>query len=599
MLACSPAYKIAIKASQRRETALIMVDFAGDVDYPLATSVVASSTQIGYSASDIIDGIFRESQIAYEGTHIPATITGPALGWKGTQEADGNGELAAPEVITIVYPEIDSSHIWLVGSEWNYPTDFTCRVHHAGGYTTLTSTANTNYMWSHTNTAFIGIDEIVFTITKIATRSDEYATVYEAGIIQKVCFGMQDIITMSGTEEVVSPGRALGKISANDITVVLHNKLRRFAISNVDSPFYGLMVPDLRLKAYVGLEITTDSFEMIPLGVFRTLDWKVDTSAPEFTLGGTDRLASYASIKAPKFLPAQNLTLEDYINSIDTKLTLDMVIDTVRVSNPPFCYSLATNLLEVLQEIAEALPGTIYVDKLDQLRVRPYNFIAGVPVATWTDHDMILSAAGLQEFNTAYSSILIKQRNIKPKPNIEVATVDAVTLATEYVNLDTLPFQGNVLYIESVTLLNSSQTNIEGLQASPREYSVNLHNVGVSTDTITLKIRACTFDENPTELIYPDPNYSGVYSRQLTIDNPLLQVESECSAYATQVFTVLVNPTSEHRLRVRWDAAVELLDQILVDDPTEGINNLQCLVLKQTWDFDGALLAEVDCRRLN
>lgn len=601
MLISSSEYKAKVKELDRSEIGMLLVDFNGDKEYPLASSISASTTKVGYSTADIIDGVFRESDIMYTGSYIPAALTSAAIGWKGTRTSNSNGTLNVAETIAIGYVPFDIGNFWLVGTDTNYPVDFTMRVHHSGGYTTITVVGNSKVIWSVAGTTYTDVDEILFTITKISATDGENATIVEGGAVTKVCFGMYDLISMSGTEEVNSPGHSIGIISANDVSITLIDPEGMFVMSNLQSPFYNLMKPKIRLQPFVGIAVDStpvDTYEMIPLGVFRSNDWASQNNAIQFTVEGTDRMNEYNKVSSPKFLPAQNMTLEEYVISVDDYCNLNATIDPIRVSSPYLCYSLTKKLRDLLQEIAEALPGTIYIDRLNAVRIRPFDFATdSTPVDTWSDDDSIIEVINPQQFSTCYSSIKIRQRNIKTTSNQRVVFLETVVLNSEFLTLVNIPFMQSVLYIEAIKIFGSEQVEFVSIDANPVEYTMLLQNNGLQEETVKIEITACVFNENPIDTVYLEPIYSTLYEKELLIDNPLMQVRAECADYANHLFDILANPTSEYEVNVRWDPSIELLDQVTLNDPSEKVDNIQCVILRQDWVFEGNLTAIVSGKR--
>ena len=301
MLNVSNDFLTAIKADENRTDALAIVDFGPELDYPFAT-VVASSTAVGFYADQICDGIMTYLDKAYTGNYIPSVFNDPIVGWKGTQVSDASGSLASSEIITITYDELTHGNFFVVGTEDNYPVDFTIEVFDTGWTTIATVTGNTDYLYA-LKTSNYTFTKVRITITKISLGAGNYAQLMEAGAVLNICFTSDEMNYVNVLEEAFSDNSPIGSPSANTVALSLYND-GTYVLSNTSSYLYGLMRPGRRIRPYVGVEVSDDTFECVPLGVFWSEDWIVEKKATEFVLNGFDRMRKTMGIEYPQLPPA-------------------------------------------------------------------------------------------------------------------------------------------------------------------------------------------------------------------------------------------------------------------------------------------------------
>jgi hypothetical protein len=303
MLNVSNDFDTAVKANSMSSDALVIVDFGPELDYPFA-SVVASTTAANFYADQVCDGVLDYLDRAYTGNYIPALFNDPLVGWKGTYQANGSGTLSTQETLEITYTEeITTGNFFVVGTEENYPVDFTIETYDSGWSTLVTVTDNDAPLYSY-NTGELSFTKVRVTITKISLASD-YAHVLEAGAVLCVCATRNDIKELDLLEEAFPESDVpLGRISANNFSVTLYNQDGRYNPSNSYSYLHGLMRPKLRLRPYVGVEVAEDEYECVPLGIFWTEDWSVPSKQSLFvTLNCFDRLHKTVDIAYPQLAP--------------------------------------------------------------------------------------------------------------------------------------------------------------------------------------------------------------------------------------------------------------------------------------------------------
>lgn len=250
MLEVSSAYKNAIKAASRETKCVVKLDFNNEWDFPFAT-VTASGT----NTDQLCDGRWQASDLYYDSFEdFPEVLKMPSVGWIGTSTSDSSGTLDTPEVIEIEYTEaLSTPNFWVVGSDANYPVDFTIEIDEGAGYALLvTVTANTSSFYSY-RVARRTVSKFKLTITKISAINTN-ATLFECGGIGSLVFEDEDISALELLEELnADDTNPFGSISSNECAISIKNEQQRFIPVNRNSPFYGMFKPRMRFQPYMGV----------------------------------------------------------------------------------------------------------------------------------------------------------------------------------------------------------------------------------------------------------------------------------------------------------------------------------------------------------
>lgn len=104
-------------------------------------------------------------------------------------------------------------------------------------------------------------------------------------------------------EDIDSGSIPVGNISSNEINIRLDNSDRKFTLGNINSPLHGLLKKNLKVRAWLGVELDSGETEWVPLGVFYTIDWSAPESELYCHVTARDRLdqlreTDYSSAKA-------------------------------------------------------------------------------------------------------------------------------------------------------------------------------------------------------------------------------------------------------------------------------------------------------------
>ena len=301
------------------------------------------------------------------------------MGWWGNQLSGVSGNFASPyPSLSVNFLERPIVSLKVVGDNQRqeYPVNFTIDLLNTDNVILHTETivGNTSIVWEkNLSSAITQVASILLTITKWS-HSGRQAKICEFyTMIQEVYEG-KDLISFNLLEEMVANSNSLpiGTVSSNDFSLKLSNKTKKFDAGNTQSPLYGQLKANRRIKAWLGIERDDLTKEFVPLGTFWSKDWDVPSNGVHAATSGWDRLSfltgTYTSgemtnvtlydLTADLFSHA-GLSPEEYW--IDTELQ-DYII--------PYVNLVDIQYKEVLRKIAEVCLGNVYCDRLGIIKVQ-------------------------------------------------------------------------------------------------------------------------------------------------------------------------------------------------------------------------------------
>lgn len=398
----SPEFNEKMKALERKVLAKAVIDYTDpflDQSIQIDTNEQASVSYPAHVADAVAEPFAKilslDGSCKADGTYALAPDPDEAethqMGWWGKQLAGTGGAFTAPyPTLTVTHEPRPVHTLKVVGDskrgEW--PVDFRIDLY-AQDDTLLRSesvTGNTDVAWAMTLPApILDVAKQVLTITRWSHESRQ-AKILEFFTSIQETYLAGDLMSFNLLEEseVSQASIPIGNISANEVTIALNNRTRKFDIENEQSPLKGLLKVNRRVRLWIGVEVNGTP-EWVPLGTFWTLDdWNSPDDSMRATVTARDRLellrkSTYQSSQvmidvslgalAENVLQDAGLKPEQYY--IDPALYSTIV---------PYAWFPPVDHREALRLIAEAGLAVCYADREDVIRLERFDSGTTEPV---------------------------------------------------------------------------------------------------------------------------------------------------------------------------------------------------------------------------
>lgn len=590
----SPNYDTNVKALGRSTTGLLLIDFTENPDL-LDGVVTATSTLDGTTPpSSVISGRIQNHDFSSIG--LTTELASPNKGWQSLATADGSGNLTTPQVVTITYPgAITAQNFWWVAQSVYHPVDFSVEYFNAGSWHPLsTRTAYTGSNWGFRNASPITFTAIRITVSKIVPVGGN-VRLFAFGPVGRVVLDSKDITDFSILEDTFQEGETpVGQVTSNILDATINNLYKWYTSSNEDSPFYGLLQPNLRVEVYGGLLVDTDTYEYVPYGTFFTTEWSTPSTSYEAKFTAYDCLRKIMENPTPMLPAFVNTSVEFLIDRLFEELGLvagtDYVIDPS--IDVPIKYGWYPDKLveTVLQKLSEAGNVFINVDRQGVIQVQPFIQSNALDL-TITDTDMILSADNPQLYRNVCIALEMELYVATLGDVVELARIEEISLnagaSITYENLALNNYP--IAEITNIRIQGDggayfTVTNVDyGSDAA----NITLTNTDSVAHEVTMIVKGKPIQTTSTILRVDTGNTWG--DKVVKLSNPLIQDETFATSYANSLTNFLKDNHRQYLADWRVNPKLEVNDTIDITDVTDGIIGTDLMVSQLKVLFDGGL----------
>ena len=413
--------------------------------------------------------------------------------------------------------------------------------------------------------------------------------------------GDQDIAAFTLLEEAyaesISP---LGALSSNEFTLALNNREHRFTTTNTASPFYGKLIPNIKVIAYLGLEVSEDTFEYVNLGTFRSQDWDTTSSDIEVSTVCHDRLYDLGQLDCPPIPVIQNTTLKDMFIYLFRSLGLsntEYEVDNTLSYSLKYGWFPNGKVKDALQQMAEGGSCLIYVSRDNKIKVRN-TFSGYTRVGYIDDQTQVISASIPQKYLKIYNQVGVTQKTPFIRDVEQILKLDKIVIEPGTRTLSKIEFStGPIAIMSQVQCSNGVFTKVKSFTHTAWNTTIVIENTGPTAETIDIIAYGQKIEFVDTEATVQIAVDTFVGERKLTINNMYIQSDSVVKDYAARILQFVSDPGAYVEVSYRGNPAIELWDVLLLDDTADKITGFEIVPLRNSLDFDGSLTAKMTALR--
>ncbi len=383
MIKVSQKYKESVYAPTRRTTAKVSFEILDNEAYsdntPIATSEAPISRKHQLTNKIRIMShkyaTFERDYFRLDGSfYIPPKPNEDEseLGWWSDDICDENGIFTPYQVLEFDFTEEHNSMGLTITFDVltkEYASDFDIEVYRIDG--TLIHTENVVDNDKPTYVMIHGLDnygKIIITIKKwVKPFRRVRITEVDFGVIKD--YEDDKLVNLNIIEEI---NIISDRIPSNEIRFTIDNSSREFNILNPEG-FYRFLKERQDVKASIGIEISENEFEFIPMGKFYLTEWQSDEGALTTTFIARD---IFELLENKEYTSINNTNLYDLAEDILLKANVeDYYIDGElrNISTNGFDESLDSR--KALQYIGIAGKSAIYQDRQGTLQIKQFKVL--------------------------------------------------------------------------------------------------------------------------------------------------------------------------------------------------------------------------------
>ncbi len=413
--------------------------------------------------------------------------------------------------------------------------------------------------------------------------------------------GDEDIAAFTLLEEACAESLSpLGALSSNEFTLTLNNREHRFTPTNTESPYYGKLIPNIKVIAYLGLEIIEDTYEYINLGTFRSQDWDTTSSDVEVSTVCHDRLYDLGQLDCPSIPIVQNTTLRDMFIYLFRSLGLNATeyeVDSTLSYPLKYGWFLNGKVKDTLQKMAEGGSCLVYVDRDNKIKVR--NTFSGYNrVGYLDDQTQVIRSSIPQKYLKIYNQVSVIQKTPFVRDVEQILKLDKIVIEPGIRTLSKMEFStGPIAIISQMQCSNGVFTKIKSFTHTAWNTTITIENTGPTAETIDIIAYGQKIEFVDTEATVQIAADSFIGERKLTINNMYIQDEIVAKDYAARILQFVSDPGAYVEIDYRGNPAIELWDVLLLNDTADKIAGFEIVPLRNSLDFDGSLTAKMTALR--
>jgi len=410
-------------------------------------------------------------------------------------------------------------------------------------------------------------------------------------------FTEQDIQKMTLLEELKAESNTpLGFVSSNELTIDFVNVTGDFTPSNPNGKYYQKLLPNILIKPYLGLILSDNTVEWIPLGVFWSNNWN-SSSQTITTVNAYDILYNINQKDMLLIRAQENCSLYDMFKTLFDALEISNYTIDERLKQ----YKISLGFYEdtvgaTLQAMAVA--GNCYVkaDRYGNIVVKS-NFTNKTPVASFTDDINIMETQNPQDYTKIYSEVSTNYIMPSIQEENEIVKIDNFKIPVGTTTFDNLSFSSPVYKVTQVNLINSKYSSITAVKCGTRGIAITVNNT-VADEEVTLQVIGHPIQTTALNYAVQDAeavSKIGVKTFRIS-NNNFIQTLDTAKEYANSVLQYVKNPMSQYTIKTRGNMAIEVGDIITIADSVNKIPEMNVLVVRQNMVYDGGLEVDINAQ---
>jgi hypothetical protein len=646
LLPVSSEYLNKILATRRQVLGKVVVNYSDpflDPSVEVGANESAYISQVAQSADNRDEATHKWASLdgswVLDGTYFLCPDTAKAalanqMGWWGSTLAGTDGAFAEPyPTLTTTFSARPVRCVVVNGDDKReeYPVDFNIYIY---ADTTLlhtvevTDNEDISYQKDLIDLNLSGVTKLVLEITRWSHTGRQVKILEFFAVVQETYIG-GDLFNISLLEErEFSDGSLpIGNISANELTVQIYNKDRKFDAGNTTSDLYGLVRPNRRIRAWLGFianedyeaeeddalmflgmisDVSATAIEWLPLGVFWSGDWTVPEDDIYAEVTALDRLdlLTRSTFAGPVY---QNITVYDLAKKVLDDTGYPYWIDDGLKSYiiPWGWFENDVTHRECLRIIAEASLSQVYADRSGVIRVEGPDYLATTKttsVKTLTTDDYF-GKDNPANYTELANYIEITTQPVVAADEDEIYRSDeAVPIVAGETQTVTIEFSSvpAINYVATLEAAEDDDGNTIALPAGLTIQDVIYYAwgaeviVGGATEegVYILVVNGKPLEVQGSKKIVASDAQSIRENGKLSYtfeDNHLLQSTEMAQAIADKCLELSKDPRHDLELDWRGDPALALGDRITV--PDSKTTTADFYVISNSLEYDGTLSA--------
>ena len=369
----------------------------------------------------------------------------------------------------------------------------------------------------------------------------------------------------------------LGQVSSNELSFDLYNDTGIFTPTNTNSPYYGKIKKDIKVKAYGRAGVDTSWDE---LGTFYVKSWSTAASGLVASVTANDKLYDVFDAPVPPYKVTKDVSVQDLLESYFAALGVEATLRGdfghmlqyayVGTNNKTFLNDLTNGALAMCY--GNRRDGVDIISRLDSHKLR----------ATITDNDQIIDITTSQTIDAGYDGVSVTCNSKQESTNGVILAIKGQVLEpgdTALTNLNIV--EGPIVRLGYAETLGVGTTFAKKVTASP--YHVNLHMVNEEAVAQVVDINVAGTVLQTISSVEADKG-----NNLLELDSNYIQTPAQCSEVARYLRKAIKVATPTLNVETRGNFKLLLGDMIHVQSDKFKVDFMG-VIIRSRYSYEGGL----------
>lgn len=386
-------------------------------------------------------------------------------------------------------------------------------------------------------------------------------------------------------ETGVEAYKLLGNVSSAELQLELDNLTGKFTPLNPDSPYYGKLVPGVKVEVFYRLRTSEVGFEEVPMGVFFTGEWLASSDSLTARVTCLDRLSQLFQVEVPPIPIQQHSTLEQLFRTLFRAMGLsdeEFVIDSTLPIRVPVAFVLGELFIDAVGHLTEASLTYLTTDRYGRLYVQCLMNTAPA-VKDMFGHTNIISTKNTAQIYKTYEAATAAYATyvVAEIPD-SLTNMSGVSLKTGLNTIKLSGIQNIVADVQAIIITqNVNDIIVRKLAIGAHKIVLTVYNPGrdqnVDIEVLGRKLKETKIVPQATRV------------RELRIENPYIQDRGSAEFYGRLMTPLVTDPSASISITGTGDPALDLLDTVLVADTRNGVPEQLYNIMRMKLNYDGAI----------
>ena len=405
-------------------------------------------------------------------------------------------------------------------------------------------------------------------------------------------FDETSISGMTLLEETFAEGTTpLGSVSSNELTISFNNQDNDFSPRNTSSPYYGKLVPNVKVVPYIGIKVADDTYEYVNLGTFYTTNWSAITSSIIADVICHDYMYNVANKPMPQIPIQEDKNIGNMFNVLFNAMGIssdNYEIDDIAQSMLIAAFESGEDVKvrHSMQSLAERGLVNVFCDRTNKIKVMRNNNVESTPSFNWKDTDLIINSDIPSDYSNIFSQIELGYHIPYVGASSSVLSITGLTIPAGGITISKIEFSSIVGAVESVNLIGAVNSYIDSMTIGGRTISLVIENTGVDE---VVDIKVIGLPVNTVDAIYEETDATAqavVGDIKLPLDSEYMQRKTDAINYVSKILPLVTDPAAYIDIDSRGNPYITLDKSIDIDDATNDIMDFITSPIRMDYDFN-------------